>query len=122
MTAVDLLERLTARGIEFQAQDNKLRFRPWDGITAEELQAIRCLKHQLLVLVKDRQRADSIWKASHRSPNQAPSCRDICDRCGAAEYKDTLIHEGRSTRRECARCNRFFGWPCWYGQLFDSSN
>ena len=37
-----------------------------------------------------------------------------CNRCGSEDYHDTPIHGGRSTRRDCAKCRRFMGWPRWY--------
>lgn len=39
-----------------------------------------------------------------------------CDRCGAANFVDTSIHGGASTRRDCARCGLTMGFPVWYGQ------
>lgn len=37
-----------------------------------------------------------------------------CDRCRSTDYRDTLIHEGRSTRLDCAQCGRFIAFPKWY--------
>ncbi len=37
-----------------------------------------------------------------------------CEKCGSTDFRDTLIHEGRSTRRDCARCGRFIDFPRWY--------
>lgn len=39
----------------------------------------------------------------------------VCDRCGASDFHDAPIHDGRSVRRDC-RCGRFMGWPVWYGE------
>jgi hypothetical protein len=39
-----------------------------------------------------------------------------CDRCESAEYVDTTIHDGRSTRRDCGRCNRTAGFPRWHDE------
>ncbi len=36
-------------------------------------------------------------------------------RCGSAEWADFPIHDGRSTRRDCARCSRFVAFVRWYG-------
>lgn len=36
-----------------------------------------------------------------------------CEGCGSAEFVDTPIHGGKSTRRDCARCNRTWGFPVW---------
>jgi hypothetical protein len=42
-----------------------------------------------------------------------------CDRCGSSDYLDFPVHGGLSLRRDCGRCNRFMGWPRWYGQTQD---
>jgi putative DNA primase/helicase len=36
-----------------------------------------------------------------------------CDRCGSTEFVDVPIHDGQSTRRDCAKCQRFHSWPKW---------
>jgi len=39
-----------------------------------------------------------------------------CPRCGSQEVRDAEIHGGRSTRRDCRRCNLFLYFTRWYGQ------
>jgi hypothetical protein len=39
-----------------------------------------------------------------------------CPRCGSHEHRDVPIHDGASTRRDCARCHRFICFPVWYGR------
>ncbi|MFO0791936.1 MAG: hypothetical protein U0805_20940 [Pirellulales bacterium] len=39
-----------------------------------------------------------------------------CERCGFDGYVDHPIHNGESTRRDCARCGRTVGFPVWYGE------
>ncbi len=39
-----------------------------------------------------------------------------CPRCGRHEHWDVPIHDGASTRRDCARCHRFISFPVWYGK------
>lgn len=39
-----------------------------------------------------------------------------CDRCGATEFAEVLIHEGASVRRDCGQCGRTWGFPVWYGE------
>lgn len=34
-------------------------------------------------------------------------------RCGESTFRDVLIHGGRSTRRDCARCDRFLIFTRW---------
>ncbi|MDC0934983.1 hypothetical protein OAS39_01760 [Pirellulales bacterium] len=45
------------------------------------------------------------------------SVEDVwCDRCGYLAVVDVPIHNGQSTRRDCARCRRFRCFPKWYGK------
>jgi len=39
-----------------------------------------------------------------------------CPRCGSQDVRDAEIHGGRSTRRDCRRCNLFLYFTRWYGQ------
>jgi hypothetical protein len=48
MTPATLLSDLTARGVEFQANGDKLRFRPVDLVKPGEIEAIR--QHKLVIL------------------------------------------------------------------------
>jgi len=45
---------------------------------------------------------------------QLPTASLIC-RCGSTRWRDVTIHDGRSTRRDCATCGRFLCFPTWYG-------
>ena len=37
-----------------------------------------------------------------------------CDKCGSTDFRDSLVHEGRSTRRDCAQCGRFIALQKWH--------
>lgn len=37
-----------------------------------------------------------------------------CDKCHSTTFRDVVIHEGHSLRRDCAKCGRFMGWPAWH--------
>ena len=37
-----------------------------------------------------------------------------CDKCGSTEFRDTLVHDGQSIRRDCAWCGRFIAFPKWH--------
>ena len=39
-----------------------------------------------------------------------------CRRCGSTGWRDVPIHNGRSTRRDCAGCGRFIDFPVWHGR------
>lgn len=43
-----LLSDLTARGVEFQANGDNLRFRPMDRLTPDEVEAVR--RHKVVIL------------------------------------------------------------------------
>ncbi|MFH1264135.1 MAG: hypothetical protein ABIK89_00295 [Planctomycetota bacterium] len=38
----------------------------------------------------------------------------VCQ-CGSRSYVDVAIHNGQSTRRDCAVCDKFLGFIKWYG-------
>src|SRR5262245_39635927 len=40
----------------------------------------------------------------------------VCDRCGSDQFVETPIHNGQSTRCDCARCGLTMGFPVWYGR------
>jgi hypothetical protein len=159
MTPAALLSKLTARGVEFQVDGDKLNVRTEDPLKSDELAMLRRHKPAILALLQGNTRAAApiiegtehfcLWvddADGHRpefvpglhydvrqprrlagpcspfgNPNMRsasyPSLLTVCDRCGATEFTNTEIHEGRSLRRDCAKCNRFMGWPRWYGRL-----
>ena len=39
-----------------------------------------------------------------------------CGACDSTIYVDVPIHNGRSTRRDCATCNNTLGFPAWYSK------
>lgn len=43
----------------------------------------------------------------------ASAARPIC-RCGSTTWREVAIHDGQSTRRDCARCGRFIDFSRWY--------
>jgi hypothetical protein len=110
MTTAELLTDLVVRGVEFQARDDKLRFRSPQPLAAADLENIRRHKAPLLALL----RGEGIVYQ-----NRAADLRPIdeCDRCGSTDHVDVSIHGGASLRRDCAFCHRFLGWPRWYGRV-----
>jgi len=38
-----------------------------------------------------------------------------CNNCSASIFVDYEIHDGESTRRDCAKCGRTLSHPTWYG-------
>ncbi len=114
MTTAELLSDLVVRGVEFEARDDKLRFRSTRPLTPDDVENIRRHKAPLLALL----RAEGIL---YRNPSANPRLLDVCDRCGATAHDDIPIHGGQSMRRDCAFCHRFLGWPRWYGRMSDST-
>ena len=45
----------------------------------------------------------------------APAAVPRCRKCGSTEFRDVPIHDGRSVRRDCAKCGRFLAFPLWHG-------
>lgn len=80
-----------------------LRYRPVGKVTPEDIDRLR--KHKDAILLKLR--------LEKINPFASGTPLTTCDRCGASDYLDITIHGGRSTRRDCGRCNRFMGWPRW---------
>lgn len=54
-----------------------------------------------------------VTELSVASMGSGAGSMEACDRCGGIEYIDTPIHDGRSRRRDCARCGWLMGWPQW---------
>jgi hypothetical protein len=57
--------------------------------------------------------------------NQNPGDRQVltdCDSCGSKAFRDVAIHSGRSTRRDCAKCNRTMGFPVWHPDELENSS
>ena len=52
---------------------------------------------------------------------ELPAAGRVC-RCGSVEWRDVPIHNGESTRRDCARCERFISFPVWHGRDLTNIN
>ena len=109
MNASELLTTLVARGVEFQAHGDKLRFCPVDRLNTADLENLRLHKAAILRLL----RYEGI---DYGNPFADPRPMTACDRCGSTDYRDISIHNGQSARRDCGRCHRFLGWAKWYGR------
>ena len=46
----------------------------------------------------------------------------VCDRCGTGSYVMVEIHDGRSTRLDCAICSRFLRFGTWYNKENELEN
>lgn len=81
---------------------------PQDALTPELLQQLVANKVNLLADLAAGQLRHE--KASSMTGGAIAACR-----CGSTTWHDVPIHDGRSTRRDCARCARFIDFSRWYG-------
>ena len=109
MNAADLLTTLVARGVEFRAHGDELRFRPLEQLTPSDLENLREHKATILRLLRSE---GIVYENRFADPRPWTTC----DRCGSTDHRDIPIHNGQSARRDCAQCNRFLGWPRWHGR------
>ena len=64
----------------------------------------------------DRWWATAPWEGLPRAPSAPPKPTKAVCRCGSDIWRDVPIHEGQSSRRDCAHCGRFIGFPVWQGK------
>lgn len=81
---------------------------PQGMLTPELLEQLKVQKAALLAHLQPRR----LHEARHATP--APVAKPVC-RCGSTTWVDVAIHDGQSTRRDCARCGRFIDFSRWYG-------
>ena len=55
------------------------------------------------------------WSCPKCGRTSGPIVQQKCRRCGSTQYHDVPIHNGKSIRRDCARCGRFLDFPAWHG-------
>jgi hypothetical protein len=98
MTPEKLYTDLTARGIEFQVQGDKLRFRPSEELTPDEVSAIRQHKLDLLKLLRAAsQQATKTCSGKHDVPSEWAYMPDKYKRAGWR-----TVH--------CKYCQRLIGY------------
>ena len=91
MTVV--LERLAATNVALTVRGIRLDVdAPADVLTPEFTNWLRCRKAELI---------------------EAVELTGPCDRCSSPTFIDHSIHNGASTRRDCAACGRTWGFPRW---------
>lgn len=81
---------------------------PQDVLTPELLDDLRIHKAELLVRLQPHRRLET------RRPVPTAQTQPVC-RCGSTTCLEVAIHDGQSTRRDCARCGRFIDFSRWYG-------
>ncbi|MBX3435417.1 MAG: hypothetical protein KF847_19045 [Pirellulales bacterium] len=112
----DLLAECEAHGIRLTvAGDGGLAIdAPQDALTPDLLGRLKAHKGELLALLRPAPNAAPALPVATRDAPATPT-EPVC-RCGGTAWRDVPIHGGRSTRRDCAGCRRFIGFPVWYGK------
>jgi hypothetical protein len=108
----DLLAECDAQGIRLAPNnDGGLTIdAPQDVLTLELLDQLRIHKVQLLAHLRPKGRLET------RRAMPTAQAKPVC-RCGSTTWLDVAIHDGQSTRRDCARCGRFIDFSRWYGTV-----
>lgn len=109
LTLTDLLAECDAQGIRLiPAGPGGLTVdAPQDVLTPELIERLRTHKTDLIAHLRP--------KAPGRAMPTARA-KPIC-RCGSTTWLDVAIHDGQSTRRDCAGCGRFIDFSRWYGAV-----
>ncbi len=110
MNLTPLLADVARLGIRLEARGDALRFHPRSAVTPELAERLKAHKAELLALLSRPTPAEP--PAEPATPSNAPP---VC-RCGSSRWRDVPIHGGQSLRRDCGRCERFIGFPVWYGK------
>jgi hypothetical protein len=105
-----LLADCHARGIQLAPNDagDLTIDAPQGVLTPDLLEHLKAQKAALIAHLLPRCRPET----HHLTPRPKPVCR-----CGSNAWLDVAIHDGRSTRRDCARCGRFIDFSRWYGAI-----
>ena len=100
MTAIALLTTLRSAGAVVVVNGDRLEIDAPETVLTDDV--VDQLRHHKPVLLKLL--AKPAWRC----------------RCGSVAWIDVVLrhdpHFGTSTRRDCARCNRFVSFPVWYGR------
>ena len=108
MSGAELLAELTRLNIRLKAHSGQLRFHPRSALTPDLLDLVKAHKTELLALLRPK-RSVEVTRAAAAIPAKL-----VC-RCGSTMWLDVAIHDGQSTRRDCARCGRFIEFSRWKG-------
>jgi hypothetical protein len=102
--ATELMSECLTLGIRLNVtRDGRVAIdAPKDALSPELLERVRTHKAELLE------------KLGTKGPCNA--AKPVC-RCGSTTWRDVAIHDGQSTRRDCAKCGRFIDFSYWYGTI-----
>ncbi|MEX0978287.1 MAG: hypothetical protein WDZ48_05525 [Pirellulales bacterium] len=106
----ELLAECNAKGIQLVPNDegDLTIDAPQGALTPDLLEQLKVQKAALVAHLQPRCRHERHHTAS------VPAAKPVC-RCGSTTWHDAAIHDGQSTRRDCAQCGRFIDFSRWYG-------
>jgi hypothetical protein len=110
LSLTDLLAECEAQGIRLLPADRGglTIDAPHDALTPELTERLRRHKAELVAQLRPK------YSLEPRRAAPATPKKSIC-RCGSTTWADVPIHDGQSTRRDCAGCGRFIDFARWYG-------
>lgn len=144
MTVAKLMADLCRLGIRLEPQGDMLRYWPKSAVPVGLVKQLKCHKPALMAMLRfppphpDLSVALTVWhlclvelgRNSSFPPDviaDAFGCDadwegeihqdvtlSLCSRCGASSAVETQIHNGQSSRLDCAKCGRFIGFNRWY--------
>lgn len=117
MTGPEYIAFLESMGVTLKVHGEKLQVSPARAVGPGTLSVLKAHKPEIIeALLEQRQLSTSTQiPKSAASSESVDSTTAYCPRCQSNHYIDVPIHNGQSTRRDCAKCNRFLGWPLWQG-------
>ena len=85
MTAIKLLSILDRRGIRLEVHGDRLRFWPRSAVTPELANKLRQFKAEIMAVVEERQRCQSLHHVPDSWRDEAPfngRIKTVCRLCG----------------------------------------
>jgi hypothetical protein len=128
-----LLLRLTGEGVSIATDNHDLLVEASENVLTEELiETLRKRKQEILSHLSAydgrpaQGRRDAFTPVALRCRGglltrrpRSQYSKTGCRYCGSSDYRDTPIHYGESTRRDCAHCDRYIGFVRWYGKQLE---
>ncbi|MGD9721416.1 MAG: hypothetical protein AB7O59_09425 [Pirellulales bacterium] len=110
-TLTDLLAECDAHGIRLLpgGHGGLTIDAPQEVLTPKLIERLRTHKAGLVSQLRPK-----CWAGPRRAA--PPTAAKLICRCGSTTWLDVPIHDGQSTRRDCARCGRFIDFSRWYGR------